>query len=104
MFGDMMGKLQDMKQQMDQTKARLDNITVDASSDRDEIKVTISGNRKIKDISIDPVLLSQDKEMLEDLLVLTLNKAIEKADKVNEAEMQGAASGMMPDLKNMFGK
>ena len=58
---------------------------VDEASSDDKLKVTLTANRTIKTISIDDALL-QDKEMLEDYLILTLNKAIEKATHVNETE------------------
>lgn len=95
MFGDMMNKIQQMKEEVEKSKARLDNITV--ASETEGIKIEMTGNRKIKDISI-PQELLDEKEDLEDLLIIALNKAIEKADKVNEAEMAGAAKGMLPNM------
>jgi nucleoid-associated protein EbfC len=96
MFGDMMGKLQEMKQKMDETKKRLDSITVMADSANGAIKVTASGNREIKNISIKAEMLSGEKEELEDMLLVAVNRALEQAEKVNEAEMQGAAKGFLP--------
>ena len=105
MFGsDMMGKLQEMKQQMDEIKTRLDTITVEGESGGGAVRVTVTGNRKIKNVEISDALRSADKEELEDMLIMALNDGLEKAEKVNEAEMQGAASGMMPGLGSMFGK
>lgn len=90
-----MNKIQQMKEEVEKSKARLDNITV--ASETEGIKIEMTGNRKIKDISI-PQELLDEKEDLEDLLIIALNKAIEKADKVNEAEMAGAAKGMLPNM------
>ncbi|WP_417611492.1 YbaB/EbfC family nucleoid-associated protein [Owenweeksia hongkongensis] len=104
-MGDMMGQLKDAQQKMEETKERLKSITMVEESNNGKIKVTISAAREIKDIHIDESLL-QDTEELSDNLVLTLNKAIEKANNVNESEMQGAAAGMMnmPGMGNLFGK
>ena len=56
--------------------------------------------KKIKNITVSDDLL-QDKEMLEDYLVNVLNKAIEKATDVNEAELAAVAKDGMPNLPGM---
>lgn len=98
MFGDMMGKLQQMQQQMEESKRRLDTLYVDASSPNGMVKVTLTGNRKVKNITVDPELLKGDKEELEDHLVLALNKGLENAEKLWESEMRGMAGGLIPGL------
>lgn len=95
MFGDMMGKLQEMKQQMDETKKRLETITV--TGEADGIVVTSTGNQKIKDIKI-PAHLLGDHEALQDLLLIATNRALEAAETVWKAEMKGAAGGMLPNM------
>ena len=77
----MMGKLQEAQKQADEIKSRLD--TVYLKEGNDDITVTITGNREIKDIEISDSLL-EDKEELQDKLVLALNKAIEKANRTHE--------------------
>ena len=103
MFGDlmgMMGKLKETQQKMEETKKRLDTVLVDEKSNDDLLKVTLTANRKIKSIDIDESLL-QDKEQLEDYLILVLNKAIEKATGVNEAELAAVAKEGMPNIPGM---
>lgn len=97
--GNMMEKLQKMQGQMETIKKRLDTITVQGGADDGKVVVHMNGNRKVTDIKIDASLLSKDVEELEDLLVIATNRAIESANSVNEAEMQSAAMGMMPNLK-----
>ena len=100
MFGDMMGmmaKLKETKKKVEATKERLNHVLVDEASNDDKLKVTLTANRTIKTISIDDNLL-QDKEMLEDYLILTLNKAIEKATHVNETELAAVAKDGMPNI------
>ena len=60
----------------------------------------LPANRKIKNITLSDELL-QDKEMLEDYLVNVLNKAIEKATDVNEAELAAVAKDGMPNIPGM---
>ena len=99
MFGDMMGKLQEAQQKIEETKKRLDTVLIDEEVSG-KLKITVTANREIKSIEIDESLM-QDNEELEDYLVLTLNKAIEKASKVNEHEMGVAAKSGMPNIPGM---
>ena len=103
MFGDlsgMMDKLKEAQKEVEKTKSRLDTVLIDETSSDEKIKVTLTANRTIKAISIDNSLLA-DTEELEDYLILTLNKAIEKASKINETEMAVAAKSGMPNIPGM---
>ena len=88
MFGDMMGmmnKLKESQQKVAETKERLNNVLIDEKSSDGLLSVTLTANRTIKSISVADELL-EDKEQLEDYLILTLNKAIEKATNINETD------------------
>ncbi|WP_138434107.1 YbaB/EbfC family nucleoid-associated protein [Winogradskyella algicola] len=103
MFGDMMGmmsKLKEAQKKVEETKERLNTVLIDETSSDNKLKVTITANRTIKSISIDDELL-KDKEMLEDYLILTLNKAIENATNVNETEIAAVAKEGMPNITGM---
>lgn len=93
----MMKKLQEMQQKVEETKARLDTILVDGEA-AGKVKVTLTGNRGVKSVSIAPELSELDKEELEDLLIIALNQALEKAEKVNESEMKAASAGLIPGM------
>lgn len=96
----MMGKLKETQQKIEDTKKRLDTVLIDEQSNDSLLKVTLTANRKIKSISIDDALL-EDKEQLEDYLILVLNKAIEKASNVNQAELDAVAKMEMPMIPGM---
>lgn len=103
MFGDlmgMMGKIKETQAKVEETKKRLDTVLIDEKSSDGLLEVTITANREIKNISVSEELL-EDKEQLEDYLVLTLNKAIVKASNVNEAELGAVAKAGMPDIPGM---
>ncbi|WP_298540738.1 YbaB/EbfC family nucleoid-associated protein [uncultured Aquimarina sp.] len=103
MFGDMMGmmgKLKETQKKVEETKKRLDTVLVDENSTDNLLKVTITANREIKSISIADELLN-DKEQLEDYLILTLNKAITNATAVNEAELAAVAKEGMPNIPGL---
>ncbi|HBY68826.1 MAG: nucleoid-associated protein, YbaB/EbfC family [Flavobacteriaceae bacterium] len=100
MFGDMMGKLKEAQEKVEATKKRLDTVLIDEKSSDDLLKITLTANREIKQIEIDDSLL-EDKEQLEDYLIVNLNKAIKKATEVNEAEIGAAAKEGMPNIPGM---
>ncbi|EPR73655.1 Transcriptional regulatory protein [Winogradskyella psychrotolerans RS-3] len=103
MFGDMMGmmgKLKDAQKKVEATKERLHTVLIDEASTDNKLKVTITANRTIKSIDIADELL-QDKDMLEDYLILTLNKAIDKATNVHETEVAAVAKEGMPNIPGM---
>ncbi|MBD1261741.1 YbaB/EbfC family nucleoid-associated protein [Maribacter polysiphoniae] len=103
MFGDMMGmmgKLKEAQEKVEATKKRLDTVYLQEESSDGLLSVSISANRVIKEIKLDESLL-QDKEQLEDYLILTLNTAIEKATKVNETELAAVAKEGMPNIPGM---
>lgn len=103
MFGDlmgMMGKIKETQRKVEETKLRLNSVLIDESNHDESVKVTITANREIKTISIADELL-EDKEQLEDYLILTLNKAVEKATKINETELAAVAKEGMPNIPGM---
>lgn len=103
MFGDMMGmmsKLKEAQKKVEATKERLHTVLLDEASNDNKLKVTITANRTIKSLEIDEELLT-DKDMLEDYLILTLNKAIERATAVNDAELAAVAKEGMPNIPGL---
>ena len=103
MFGDlmgMMGKIKETQQKMEETKKRLNSVMVSQESNDGLIKLSMTANRELKSIEIDDSLL-EDKEQLEDYLILNMNKLIEKASKVQEAELGAVAKDGMPDIPGL---
>jgi DNA-binding YbaB/EbfC family protein len=103
MFGDMMGmmnKIKETQAKVEETKKRLDSVMLMEKSNDELLEVKITANREVKSIQIDDELLN-DKEQLEDYLILTLNKAIKKAGEVNDAEVSAVAKEGMPDIPGL---
>ena len=100
----MMGKLRDTQLKLEETKKRLDTVLIDEQSSDGLLKITITANRTIKSITVDDALL-EDKEQLEDYLVLVMNKAIERASTVNQTELDAVSKmdlPMIPGMEDMF--
>ena len=96
MLGDLFSKLQEAQQKMQEGKQKLANVTIDGEAGDGTVKVTVTGNREVKTISIADALLSAErKEELEDLLITALNRALQNAENMWEEEMKGLAGGML---------
>lgn len=100
---DMLGKLNEVKKAMDEMKARLDTISVDGEAGEGNVKVTASGNKVIKSVTISEKLMQADrKEELEELIELAVNRALDKAQNLSETEMKAAGKGILPNIPGLF--
>ena len=97
-LGDMMGKLQEMKQKAEETKKRLAEQTVGVEGAGGDVKIEMTGDRKIVKLFVSSSLQHGDKSVLEESLIGTLNKALQEVEKINEVELKKAASGLLPGL------
>jgi DNA-binding YbaB/EbfC family protein len=105
MFGkmfDIIGKLDEAKKNVEEARKRLDHILIDAEAGNGMVKVTVTGNRLMKSIEINEDAM-QDKEMLEDYLMIALNKALDEAGKMQEAELKKAATDALPNIPGLDG-
>ncbi|MFN3755735.1 MAG: YbaB/EbfC family nucleoid-associated protein [Flavobacterium sp.] len=103
MFGDlmgMMGKMKETQEKIEATKKRLNTVWIDEKSSDGLLSITVTANSEIKSIEIDEQLL-QDKEQLEDFLIIHLNKALQKARTINESELAAVAKEGMPNIPGL---
>lgn len=100
----MLKQVQKMQAEMEKVQNELGNKTVSAESGGGMVKATANGKKEIISIEIDnEVISSGDKEMIEDLVVAAVNKALESANKMAEEEMANITKGMMPPGLNIPG-
>ena len=96
-MADMFGKLNDMQAKVKEAQEKLGEVTVEADAGGGMVKVKANGKRELISIDIDKdVIDPEDKEMLEDLVVAGVNKALDKAEAAAKEKMQDAYKGMMP--------
>ena len=99
---DMLGKMGQMKKAMEEVKTRLDNITVIGETGEGQIKVTMTGNMKVKSIEIHERLMDPArKEELEELTELAINRAIDQSRNIMETEMRVVGQGMFPGFPGL---
>jgi hypothetical protein len=98
----MLKQVQKMQEKMQEVQNELENKFVTEESGGGMVKVTANGKLTVTKIQIEKeVLNSDDPEMLEDLVVAAVNKAIDSAQKMAQEEMQKATSGMMPNIPGL---
>ena len=96
-MADMFGKIQEMQSKMQEAQEGLNDVIVEAEAGGGMVKVKANGNKQIVSIEMDKdVVDPQDKEMLEDLIVAGVNKALEKAEAASKEKMQDMYKNMMP--------
>lgn len=100
----MLKQVQKMQEEMQKVQSQLGNLTVTEEAGGGMIKATANGNKEIISIEFDPQVINQDeKEILEDLVVAAVNKALESAGKMAEEEMAKVTKGMLPPGINLPG-
>jgi DNA-binding YbaB/EbfC family protein len=100
----MLKQVQKMQEEMQRVQGELGNLTVSEEAGGGMIKATANGNKEIISLEIDAqVINKEDKEILEDLVVAAVNKAISSAAKLAEEEMAKVTKGMIPPGMNIPG-
>jgi len=101
----MFDKLFEAQQKAGDAKKRLDAITVTGTAEGGKITVTANANKIIQSVNIDDEFYKEaDREELEELLLVALNKAMEQADNISQSEMAAMTKEMFGGLGGMFGQ
>jgi DNA-binding YbaB/EbfC family protein len=93
-LGNLMKQAQQMQANMQKAQEELASMEVTGESGGGMVKVTITGRHEARRVEIDASLLSDDKEMLEDLVAAAINDAAHKLEAVTQERMAGMTSGL----------
>jgi nucleoid-associated protein EbfC len=100
----MLKQVQKMQAEMQKVQSELANKTVTEEAGGGMIKAVANGNKEIVSVEIDPqVINSDEKDILEDLVVAAVNKALQSASRMAEEEMAKVTKGMIPPGLNIPG-
>jgi len=100
----MLKQVQKMQAEMQRVQGELGNKTVSEEAGGGMIKATANGNKEIISVEIDPQVINKgEKEILEDLVVAAVNKALQSANKMAEEELAKVTKGMIPPGMNIPG-
>lgn len=103
-LGELMKQAQQMQEQFQKQQEELANAEVTGESGAGMVKVTMTGRYDVRNVNIDPSLLEEDKDMLEDLLAAAVNDAVRRVEQLNRDNMSNMASGfgVPPGFKMPF--
>ena len=103
-LGDMMKQAQLLQENMQKMQENLANTEVEGQSGAGMVKVVMTGRHDVKRVTIDPELLSEDINLLEDLLAAAVNDAVRRVEEKNQASLGDLTGGMQmpPGFKMPF--
>ena len=103
MFKGNMSKLlkqaQSVQQEIEKVQNQLSDMIIEGDSGGGMVKVKVNGKQEVLELNIDETTMKEDKEVIEDLIVSALNKALSKAQIDSQEKMNSVAGGMMSGLK-----
>ena len=103
-IGNLMKQAQQMQEKMQQAQAEIALLEVTGESGAGLVKITINGAHNVRRVEIDPSLLEDDKDMLEDLVAAAFNDAARRIDETQKEKMATVSGGMQlpPGFKMPF--
>jgi len=93
-LGNLMKQAQMMQENMKKAQEQIAAMEVEGQSGAGMVKVLMNGRHDVKRVSIDPSLMSDDKEMLEDLIAAAVNDAVRKIESTTQEKMGALTAGM----------
>ena len=93
-LGGLMKQAQQMQEKMQKMQEEIAQLEVTGESGAGLVKVTMNCKHDVKRITIDPSLLADDKDMLEDLVAAAFNAAVRKAEETSQEKMGKITAGM----------
>lgn len=103
-LGDLMQQAQkmqaEMQEKMQKMQQQLDELRVQGEAGAGMVKVTMNGRHDVTSVAIDPSLMSEEKEMLEDLLAAAVNDAVRRVEEKSK-ELQKEQMGNLPGGMNL---
>ena len=98
----LMRQAQQMQENMKKAQDALAEILVEGAAGGNLVKVTMTCRHDVKRVTIDPSLLADDKDMLEDLVAAAFNDAVRMAEEVSQQKMGKLTAGLPPGMKLPF--
>ncbi len=94
----MMKQFNKMQKDMERVQSELGQLKVEGTAGGGMVTVVANGNQEIVSVKIDPEILKDDVEMVEDMIAAATNQALKKASELNQEKMSSVTGGMMSNL------
>jgi DNA-binding protein YbaB len=95
---DLLTKLQDLKRQSDVSKERMEDVVITEESGGGLVRISMNGNRKLQSFQITGDTTVIEKEELEDLICVAINRVLEKVNDLNEKEVMSSAQSLLSGI------
>ncbi|PWJ44708.1 YbaB/EbfC family nucleoid-associated protein [Sediminitomix flava] len=101
-FMKMLGQMREVQAKLKEVQDNLVHVTADGEAGGGMVKATVNGKKQVIKLDIDPELCRpDDKEVLQDLIVAAINKALDEVEGLAQEELQKHTQGMMPNIPGM---
>jgi len=103
-IGNLMKQAQLMQENMKKLQEQLAVMEMEGQAASGKVKVLMTGKHEVKRVTIDPALMGDDREMLEDLVAVAVNDAVRKVEAFTQEKMSAATAGLPlpPGMKLPF--
>ena len=98
-MNNMIKKAQELQGQMEKAQSELNLIEVEGQAGGGLVKTLVNGQKEILSLNIDPEILNEDKEMIEDMIVAAINQGLQNAGKAADEKMNSITGGVMGKMK-----
>ncbi|MCP4697550.1 MAG: YbaB/EbfC family nucleoid-associated protein [Gammaproteobacteria bacterium] len=93
-LSNLMKQAQEMQANFHQAQEELENTEITGEAGGGMVKIVMTGRHDVRRVHIDPVLMEDDKEMMEDLVAAAINDAVRKVEKTSKEKMSGVTNSM----------
>ena len=93
-MNNLLQQAQAMQEKMKKMQDDISKAEVTGESGAGMVKVTMNGRHDVRKVEIDPSLMKEDKEMLEDLLAAAVNEAVRRVEREQQQKMAGMTAGL----------
>ena len=98
----MLGKMKDVQAKLKEAQDELVNITASAESGAGIVKTEVNGKRQVIKLDIDNnVIKPEDKEIMQDLVIAAINKALEEVEVKSQEALKEYTQGLLPNIPGM---
>tara|TARA_B100000959_G_C14714802_1_gene514399 strand:+ start:418 stop:744 length:327 start_codon:yes stop_codon:yes gene_type:complete len=98
-MNNMLKKAQELQSQMEKAQEELNLIEIEGQAGGGMVSVKVNGHKELVSLEIDPEILNEDKEMIEDMVLAAVNQGLQNAGKAVEEKMNSVTGGLMGKIK-----
>lgn len=100
-FQNIIKQAKNVQEKLEETHAELEKLVFQGQASGDMVVAKVNGKQELLALKIDPEILQEDVEMLEDLVIAAVNQAMKKASEESQKRFSGLSGNMLNDLGNL---